>query len=91
LRFYLTPQWHKLADPAVWIAAASQIFYSVGVGWGTLVAFASYNDASHNFVRDAWWAPMSKAASRPIGPTSRGGIQAADWPRMAETLGLHWP
>ena len=64
LRFYLTPQWHKLADPAVWIAAASQIFYSVGVGWGTLVAFASYNDASHNFVRDAWRAPMSKTAFR---------------------------
>jgi len=44
---------------------ASQIFYSVGVGWGTLVAFASYNDASHNFVRDAWWVPTSKTASRP--------------------------
>ena len=58
LHFYLTPQWHKLADPTVWIAAASQIFYSVGVGWGTLVAFASYNDASHNFVRDAWLVPL---------------------------------
>lgn len=53
LQYYLTPSWSKLASPTVWIAAASQIFYSCGVGWGTLVAFASYNDQSHNFVRDA--------------------------------------
>ena len=53
LQYYLTPSWSKLASPTVWIAAASQIFYSCGVGWGTLVAFASYNDPAHNFVRRA--------------------------------------
>lgn len=53
LQYYLTPSWSKLASPTVWIAAASQIFYSCGVGWGTLVAFASYNDPGHNFVRRA--------------------------------------
>ena len=58
LAFYLTPEWSKLADSRVWIAAASQIFYSLGVGWGTIVAFASYNEPSHNFVRDAWMVPL---------------------------------
>ncbi len=42
----------------VWLAAASQIFYSTGVGWGTLVAFASYNEHGHNFMRDAWLVPL---------------------------------
>ena len=27
-------------------------------GWGTIVAFASYNEPSHNFVRDAWMVPL---------------------------------
>ena len=40
LAFYLTPRFDKLLDGQVWVAAASQIFYSTGVGWGTLIAFA---------------------------------------------------
>ena len=35
LAFYLTPDFGKLSDLRVWIAAASQIFYSLGIGWGT--------------------------------------------------------
>lgn len=58
LHYYLTPDFNKLSDGNVWIAAASQIFYSTGICWGTLVAFASYNEPSHNFVRDAWLVPV---------------------------------
>lgn len=58
LRFYLEPRFDRLGDPKVWIAAASQIFYSTGVGWGTLIAFASYNEADHNYMRDAWLVPL---------------------------------
>ena len=58
LRFYLEPRFDRLGDPKVWIAAASQIFYSTGVGWGTLVAFASYNEPDHDFMRDAWLVPL---------------------------------
>lgn len=47
----------------MWLRAASQIFYSTGVGWGTLVAFASYNEHSHNFVRDAWLVPLINCAT----------------------------
>jgi len=58
LKWYLTPSFDKLAEPQVWVAAASQIFYSTGIGWGTLPAFASYNRHDHNFVRDAWLVPV---------------------------------
>jgi len=58
LKWYLTPRFDKLGDPGVWVAAASQIFYSLGIGWGTLPAFASYNEHHHNFTRDAWLVPL---------------------------------
>ena len=63
LAYYLTPRFELMGEPTVWVAAASQIFYSTGVGWSTLVAFASYNAPNHNFVRDAWLVPLINCAT----------------------------
>lgn len=53
LQYYLTPEWHKLANTRVWIDAASQIFFSLGPGFGTLLALSSYNQFNNNCYRDA--------------------------------------
>uniref|UniRef100_A0ABI8ALW3 Transporter n=1 Tax=Felis catus TaxID=9685 RepID=A0ABI8ALW3_FELCA len=41
-----TGKLEQLANPKAWINAATQIFFSLGLGFGSLIAFASYNQPS---------------------------------------------
>uniref|UniRef100_A0A8C7ZN45 Transporter n=1 Tax=Oryzias sinensis TaxID=183150 RepID=A0A8C7ZN45_9TELE len=52
IAFYLTPDWARLASAQVWSDAASQIFYSLGIGVGGLLSMASYNKFDNNVIRD---------------------------------------
>ncbi|KAJ8297706.1 hypothetical protein KUTeg_024237 [Tegillarca granosa] len=58
IKFYLIPQWDKLATFKVWGDAAVQIFYSVGMAWGGLITMASYNKFHNNVYRDAMIVPL---------------------------------
>ncbi|XP_068426248.1 sodium- and chloride-dependent transporter XTRP3-like [Clinocottus analis] len=51
--YMFTPKLDQLANPTTWINAATQIFFSLGLGFGTLIAFASYNHYNNNFERQA--------------------------------------
>ncbi|XP_053305542.1 sodium-dependent noradrenaline transporter [Spea bombifrons] len=50
---YLHIDFKRLKEATVWIDAATQIFYSLGAGFGVLIAFASYNKFDNNCYRDA--------------------------------------
>ncbi|XP_059170241.1 sodium- and chloride-dependent transporter XTRP3-like [Physella acuta] len=52
LMHLFVPEWHRLFDPEVWLDAATQIFYSFGLGFGCLIALASYNPVRSDFLRD---------------------------------------
>jgi NSS family neurotransmitter:Na+ symporter len=42
LAFLWTPDFSALGNPKVWMAAAGQIFFTLGVGFGALECYASY-------------------------------------------------
>lgn len=42
LRIRYISLWELLCDPKLWLAAASQIFFSLSVGFGIIIAYASY-------------------------------------------------
>ncbi|XP_063054973.1 sodium- and chloride-dependent transporter XTRP3-like [Engraulis encrasicolus] len=53
VKYMFTPKLEQLANPQTWINAATQIFFSLGLGFGSLIAFASYNHHHNNFERQA--------------------------------------
>lgn len=48
LNALFTPDWAALADPNVWIAAYSQIFFSLSIAFGIMVTYASYRGRRSN-------------------------------------------
>jgi len=52
LRYFFTPNWNKVLEPQVWVNAASQVFNSVGIAFGSLIAFSSYNKFRGPVLRD---------------------------------------
>ncbi|KAK3589109.1 hypothetical protein CHS0354_017451 [Potamilus streckersoni] len=52
IKYFIVPRLERLNDPQVWIDAAVQIMFSVGCGFGTHIAYASYNKFNNNCYRD---------------------------------------
>lgn len=50
---YLTPNWEMLGKPEVWRAAYGQIFFSLSIGFGVMVAYASYLDRKADITNNA--------------------------------------
>lgn len=50
---YLTPDFSKLTEPDVWIDAYSQIFFTLSLGFGIMIAYASYLPDRTDITRNA--------------------------------------
>ena len=53
LRYFFTPVWSEMMKPKVWVYAAAQVFNSIGIAFGSLIAFASYQDFHGPILRNS--------------------------------------
>uniref|UniRef100_A0A8C9RQ25 Transporter n=1 Tax=Scleropages formosus TaxID=113540 RepID=A0A8C9RQ25_SCLFO len=53
IKFLFTPDVDELANPATWLDAGAQVFYSFSLAFGGLISFSSYNSVHNNCEQDA--------------------------------------
>ncbi|KAI5635415.1 sodium:neurotransmitter symporter family domain-containing protein [Phthorimaea operculella] len=58
IKFYILPDWGQLKNTKVWADAATQLFYSLGPGWGGLVSMASFNQFHFNHLKSSVIIPF---------------------------------
>ncbi len=67
LAYYLTPDFSKLLDPGVWLAAYTQIFFSLSVGFGIMIAYSSFLPRKTDLVNNAFIIGFADALTAFVG------------------------
>lgn len=57
-----TPDWSRLADPKVWVAAYGQIFFSLSICFGIMITYSSYLKKKPTWAAQAWLSALPTAA-----------------------------
>lgn len=79
----------QLASGDIWQAACGQIFFSVGVGFGYFISYASYNSKYSNAVQDAMIIACSNSLFEVVSAFAVFGVigNLGLRPESGETLG----
>ncbi|XP_015434041.1 PREDICTED: sodium-dependent nutrient amino acid transporter 1-like [Dufourea novaeangliae] len=72
--FLFMPAWEKIMDPRVWYAAVTQSFFSLGVCFGAVTMYSSYNRFDHNVLRDCTLVTTMDLCTSLIAGTTIFGI-----------------
>lgn len=67
IAYYLTPNFSKLLDSRVWLAAYSQIFFSLSIGFGVMIAYASFLPQKSDIVNNAFIVALADAGTAFLG------------------------
>jgi NSS family neurotransmitter:Na+ symporter len=54
IEYYLRPEWDALRKPSTWLAAYSQVFFSLTIGFGVMIAYASYRPRKSDVTNNAF-------------------------------------
>jgi NSS family neurotransmitter:Na+ symporter len=63
LKFYLTPDFQKLLSHQVWLAAYTQVFFSLSIGFGIMIAYSSFLPRKTDIVNNAFLISMANCAT----------------------------
>ena len=58
IKAYLTPDWSKVATTKPWIDAFGQIFFTLSLGFGIMITYASYLPKQTNLFSSAIWTAV---------------------------------
>jgi SNF family Na+-dependent transporter len=72
LDFMWKPEFEKLSDPKTWLAACGQIFFSLSVGFGIIINYASYMRKKDDVVLSG----LTGAATNEFAEVALGGMIA---------------
>ncbi|MCA1011093.1 sodium-dependent transporter [Halobacillus halophilus] len=54
LSAFFTPEWSRIADPNVWVAAYGQIFFSLSIAFAIMVTYSSYLPKKSDITNNAF-------------------------------------
>ena len=55
LRLFFIPDWSALLNPHLWLAAFSQVFFSLSLAFGVMIAYGSLNRKNTEITSSALW------------------------------------
>ena len=67
LNYYLTPDFARLAEPSVWLAAYTQVFYSLSVGSGIMIAYGSFLPKKAELANNAYIIALADGLTAFVG------------------------
>jgi len=63
ISYYLTPDFSKLTDVNVWLAAYAQVFFSLGVAQGIMITYASFLKKKSDITNNAFIISLADAGT----------------------------
>lgn len=67
INYYLQPDFSKLTDWKIWLEAYSQIFFSLSLGFGIMIAYASYMPKKSDIVNNAFIMSLANCGTSFFG------------------------
>lgn len=63
LEYFLHFDYHKILEPRVWLAAYGQVFFTLSLGFGVMIAYASYMPKDSDINANAWVISFANCAT----------------------------
>lgn len=67
MRYYFSPEFSPVFDGRVWLAAYSQVFFSLSVGFGVMIAYASFLPRRSDIVNNAFIVSLANCGTSFLG------------------------